>query len=293
MEKRLARQQLEYIEFKLYWENAVTRKDLMEFFGVSRPQASILLKRYQEIAPENIRYDLSNKRYVRAREFSPLLISPSPEGYFNHLVQAKDGKDLGIVGFAQTGPGCDVVRPLQRRVEPGVLQKTIEAIRDGFSLRILYQSMTSDAPTMRIISPHAFVYDGSRWHVRAYCHSSRGFRDFVLIRIAVVAGREEEYVPPTDDHFWREKAEVKIGPHPELSPTQQEIIARDYGMKNGFRSIALRKALVFYFLQHLRLLDIDLRSPREQQIVLLNRDELAQCLPERARDTLEPSLNDK
>ena len=42
---------LEFIEFRLFWEGSINRADLVEFFGVSVPQASKDLALYQERAP--------------------------------------------------------------------------------------------------------------------------------------------------------------------------------------------------------------------------------------------------
>jgi hypothetical protein len=272
--RRSLQQQLEYIEFKLYWENEICRQDLMSFFGVSRPQASILFRRYQELAPGNLVYDLSSKRYVRSRTFTPMLITPEPESYFQHLLASMSPPSDGLPSFSDMAVPCDHPPALERRVDPAVLQKIIEATRHRHSLRILYQSMRSQTPSMRIISPHAFVHDGQRWHVRAHCMQSGGFRDFVLIRIAVVAGREDVTADPAEDTEWHETGEVLIGAHPGLSPFQREIIERDYGMVEGVRKVRMRRALIFYFLQRLGLLRNEGRSPQEQQIVLLNREEL-------------------
>ena len=65
-------QRLEFIEFRLFWEGAINRSDLVDQFGVSVPQASNDLRRYQEIAPCNMVYDKSAKRYnQRRRTLSP------------------------------------------------------------------------------------------------------------------------------------------------------------------------------------------------------------------------------
>lgn len=44
--------------------------------------------------------------------------------------------------------------------------------------RPYYQSMNRDRPdpAWRRISPHAFGFDGLRWHVRAWCHEQSGAR---------------------------------------------------------------------------------------------------------------------
>jgi hypothetical protein len=71
----------------------------------------------------------------------------------------------------------------------------------------------------------------------------------------------------------------KTGPHPELSQTQQRVIARDYGMRGGKVKITVRKALLYYARKRLGLdTDPAARRPQDQQIVLLNADAIP-CVP--------------
>ena len=69
MLRRGPEQRLEFIEFRLFWEGVVNRSDLVGRFGVSVPQASNDLTAYRQLAPENVIYDLSGKRYVPATTF--------------------------------------------------------------------------------------------------------------------------------------------------------------------------------------------------------------------------------
>ena len=66
---------------------------------------------------------------------------------------------------------------------------------------------------------------------------------------------------------------LEIGLHPELSDTQQKVIALDYGMRGGKAKIPVRKALLNYALRRLGLdTDPPARRPMDQQILLLNRE---------------------
>ncbi|KAH2841059.1 hypothetical protein KXW36_001143, partial [Aspergillus fumigatus] len=48
--------------------------------------------------------------------------------------------------------------------------------------------------------------------------------------------------------------DVEFEPHPRLSPTQRSIIAREYGMTAGLSVIPVRRAMLFYLLDEMRLL---------------------------------------
>ncbi|MGN6205889.1 WYL domain-containing protein, partial [Humibacter sp.] len=64
-------------------------------------------------------------------------------------------------------------------------QAILSAVREHRSIEVHYQSMSGKRadPIWRRMTPHAFGYDGLRWHARAYCHIDSKFKDFLLPRI--------------------------------------------------------------------------------------------------------------
>ena len=64
-------------------------------------------------------------------------------------------------------------------------------------------------PGWRWITPHAFGNDGLRWHVRAYCHIDKKFKDFLLSR-CLDRGDGEAGRAAADDTFWNESFEVVL-----------------------------------------------------------------------------------
>jgi len=83
-------QRLEFIEFRLFWEGGINRSDITGFFGVSVPQASKDLTQYQELAPDNVRYDRSEKRYFATESFRPRFLKPDADRYLAQLLFAAD-----------------------------------------------------------------------------------------------------------------------------------------------------------------------------------------------------------
>jgi hypothetical protein len=47
---------------------------------------------------------------------------------------------------------------------------------------------------------------------------------------------------------------VEFVPHPRLSPTQRLTIAREFGMDDGMTIVRVRRALLFYLLDEMRML---------------------------------------
>lgn len=266
---------LEFIEFRLFWEGGVNRADIIDMFDVSVPQASKDLTLYQERAPQNAVYDKSAKRYVASPQFSPIFLKPDPDGYLSRLRSLAEGLTEPGTSWIASPPETDIAVTPRREVDSGVLQAILSAVREGRSLETHYQSMNRERadPMWRRMTPHAFGYDGFRWHVRAYCHIDQKFKDFLLPRILGVRGFGDPGASGKDDHQWNDTFGVEIGPHPDLTPSQKTVVAKDYGMKNGRATLRVRYAMLFYVLKRLGLLaDATKQSPRTQHIVTLNRE---------------------
>jgi len=266
---------LEFIEFRLFWEGHVNRGDLMGAFGVSVNQASTDLNRYIGMAAENIAYDKSARTYIRGPKFIPLFLRPDASRYLSQLRSVADGiLDRGDAWIGQL-PSYDAAPTPVRGVDADILRSVIGAIRRSDAIEVKYQSLSRPEPRWRWIAPHAIGFDGFRWHARAFCLTDQTFKDFLLSRIIEIRSHKPSEVSAEGDTDWNELVVLEIGPHPELSETQQKVIALDYGMRHGRARISVRKALLYYALKRLGLdTDPAARRPQDQQIVLLNGIEL-------------------
>jgi predicted DNA-binding transcriptional regulator YafY len=134
-------------------------------------------------------------------------------------------------------------------------------------------------PIWRRITPHAFGYDGFRWHTRAYCHLQNKFKDFLLPRILDVRNKDRPGAPAEQDWLWNNYFDVIIGPHPDLTESQKKVVAKDYGLEHGSDVLSVRYAMLFYVLKRLGLLgDAAKQNARTQHIVTLNRKETEAAL---------------
>lgn len=273
---------LEFIDARLAWERRLNRSALTDFFGISVPQASLDLAKYMELAPANTEYDLSQKTYVALPTFHPLFADVTSSRYLAELYAVAVGVLTPDLSFLGNTPPTDVVRHPARTVSEDYLRQTLAAIRDNHTLLISYQAMSHPAPTQRLISPRALGYDGSRWHIRGYCHLRRDHRDFVFARILGMSVGTAPDQPPPEDCQWHRELEVIFGPHSGLTEGQRRAIALDYGMENDRRVVRTRQALAYYLLKRLGLASSHPQLPAEQQIELLNREELIPYVPELA-----------
>ena len=261
---------LEFIEFRLFWEGHVNRGDLMDAFGVSVNQASTDLNRYIGMAPDNMVYDKSARTYIRGTEFDPLFLNPDASRYLSQLRSVADGILDRAESWIGQFPSYYAAPTPVRGVNAKTLRSVVAAIRRSEAIEVKYQSLSRPEPRWRWIAPHAVVFDGYRWNTRAFCLTDQTFKEFLLSRIIETRGTKPSEVRPDADAEWNEQVTLEIGPHPELSDTQQKVIALDYGMRDGKAKIPVRKALLYYALKRLGLdSDPAKRRPKEQQIVLL------------------------
>lgn len=250
------------------------------------PQASKDLALYQEQTSDNIWYDGSRKRYFASLTFRPRFIKLDSNAYLERYTATKaldgDGRD----GWVTIPLSAGTVPIPQRRIEPSVLRTLLECIRETWSVEILYQSMSvaRPKPLWRRVSPHAFGFDGLRWHTRAYCHIEGKFKDFILSRCLDARAPGESGASPSQDQFWTRHFSVSLCPNPRLSPSQQEVVAQDFTMENRRLIVPVRCAMLYYFSKRLRL-DVSERfdDPHEAPIVVKNRDAFDAALAEAMR----------
>ena len=255
-------ERLRFVERCAYWRGLVNRGDVSAVFGISAAQATSDLQRYQELNPGALLYSLNKKRYERPADMKCVLQVPRLEEALASFLGWQGGllMQAGLVPPGQV-PGDEggsavatVTLPL-RQAGLAVQRAAFYAVIHGLRLRIKYASMAKGKLGQRWICPHAFGHDGYRWHLRAWCEENEGFRDFVLSRITEVLWPTEETSGPgaAADAEWQEVVELKVRCNPALDPGLQEAVKADYQLTNGKRTIPVRRAMLEYVRDHLRL----------------------------------------
>ncbi len=274
-------QRLEFIEFRLFWEGTINRADIIECFGVSTPQASKDLAMYQDRAPGNVVYDPRAKRYVAAEAFVLRFLDPDPYRYLSQMRAVSEGLLPASESWIADMPSADAALTPKREIDIAILRRVLEAVRENQSIDVFYQSMNKSRPDpiWRRMTPHAFGYDGFRWHVRGFCHIETKFKDFLLPRILEIGAKDEPGESGEHDWLWNNFFDVIIGPHPDLTDGQKRVVAKDYGFEGGISVLSVRYAMLFYVLKRLGLLDdAAKRSALTQHIVNVNRKETLDAL---------------
>ncbi len=268
------------IETVALWEGRLTTNHLQDAFGIGRQQASKDINTYlTDFGPGNLEYDVKQKGYCPTKGFTPVLTLGVADEYLQ-MVNANG--EFGAV-FSVDNPVrryTEVMVPLNRDLRPAVLRPILRAAREGKRVEICYASLKNPVPEYRVIQPHSVIFNGFRWHVRAFCEHRQEYRDFVLSRISdepdiTLKGENGA----EGDVAWQTMVDVVIGPDPRLSAAQQAIIRQDYGMVKNKLTISTRGALVHYLLQQLDLVEEDGKTaPEVQQITLVNRKKISRWL---------------
>ena len=164
------------------------------------------------------------------------------------------GFKLQQVGSVLNGkPGSSLrgnQHPLRLNQPPlATLAVITRAIHQQRAVRMVYHSLVT-GPSKREIGPFALVDSGLRWHARVFDRKSQDFRDMVITRMdkpVLIESDIEVHEQADADMQWTRWVTLDLVPHP--SQARPEIVARDFGMKNGCLTLNVRAAIAGYVLQ--------------------------------------------
>ena len=239
------RDRLAFIELRLRFVGDLQRQDLVKRFGVKTAAATRDMNLYRELAPANVSYDASGKRYVLPPDFAPIFDYPT-ERVLTWLTQGfGDGEPAPLKAWVACETPSNITRPAL-----DTLAAVTRAVHRRCPLRLAYHSITSGR-SVREVVPFALIDTGLRWHVRAFDRKSQEFRDFVITRIEEPVVLSDEAVADHEkseqDIQWTRIVELQLVPHPDQP--HPYITEMDYGMKKGVLEMRVRAATAGYMLR--------------------------------------------
>lgn len=241
------RERLAYIEFRLWFFGEVTRKSVLERFGVATAAGTRDLMLYRDLAPLNAEYESKVYRYLPT--FKPL---------FQHQVhRVLSALTSGFGDGERGGEGAVLPHEVPARLnQPAldILATVTRAIHGGYPLKLIYHSMKTGLVAREIV-PHALVDSGLRWHVRAYDRTKTEFRDLVLTRMEKVSPVKSTstnvqvlaHELPTADAQWQRMVHLELKPHP--AHKHPASVERDFGMVKGVLPMSVRAAVAGHVLR--------------------------------------------
>ena len=235
---------LSYIDFRVNYLGSISRRHLINRFGIKEAAASRDIAEYRALVSGNLDFESTRKIYIRNAEFVPYFEFGSSQV----LTALSEG--FGDVYRKNQTPllNCDVPSQLNHpRLE--IISELSRAIKNEKVISIGYRSIGSGLSTREIV-PFAFINTGLRWHVRAYDRKRSAFIDFVITRISDPKINESDILDCERmgaDIQWNRIVELIVVAHPGLK--NPDTIEFDFGMIDGKLKVNVRAAVAGYLLR--------------------------------------------
>lgn len=244
--KHLPEQQvsrLKYIEFCLRFIGNFTRADLIKKFGIGTAAASRDIAEYKSLVPNNISGASNSKNYFLSDNWEGLFKFKSSD-----VLAQLTGKE--IQSNSNSYISSEIIDIID---EPDItiVTTTTKAILQEKPLKCEYFSNTSGASKKTII-PHSYMFNGSRWHLRAFDRTKNRFADLVISRFKSVEIFDEPILSKehqSEDIQWSRQVDLEIIPHPDLKDPSGVI--NEFKMTDGVLRKRVRASSVGYLLQKL------------------------------------------
>lgn len=237
-------ERLRYIEFCLKFLSVFSRSDLIDKFGIGTAAASRDISLYKEMAPQNFSHSSNSKNFALNNSWESLFEFSSSE-VLNLLtgrtVQSNNRSYISndILDVIDD-PKIDIIASLSRAIfNKKVIQVDYFSNSSGFSTKLLI--------------PHAYIHNGSRWHVRAYDRTKSRFADFLISRFRKLENIDEDVLDneyQSNDNQWNRIVDLEIIPHPDYA--EPEAVIYEFNMEDGVLKKSIRASSVGYFLQKLK-----------------------------------------
>lgn len=259
-------QRLREMEVLLRWEGELDNARLRDVFGVQAVQASRLLSAFVAEYGAALTRATPHAPVTPTKLFKPRRAGSSPDEYLRMV----DSVGPSVRTFAVEDLRLDL-----SPVSATVFALANRACLKQVGLQIRYRSLTQPEGQDRLVYPHSLVRAARRWHVRAWCAQRKAFRDFALGRIS--KGSIEGSPSPKGkeaDQDWNQLAKLEVIAHPALPAAQVQLLQDEYLGGATSRTVEVRRCLLGYTVQDLRLAVNPRRhTPPEFQLMLKNAAE--------------------
>lgn len=238
-------ERLAHIELVARFWGAVSRADLMDRFNTSEAVATRDFSKYKDLAPNNLVYDPSVKKYLWDERQSSPFFSLSPYKVMSTL---SDGFGDALEGSAQGQRFATTLHLKEPNLE--IMSVITRSIHRQLVVKVKYHSKSRPEGSEREIVPHAIVDTGLRWHIRAWDRNNSEFRDFVVNRISeafILSSKPLENELQTFDSAWMENVTLRLVPHPKREDIRA-LLVQEYSMKNEALLVECKNAVAAYLL---------------------------------------------
>lgn len=269
-QKKTQSERLFYLEFLAIFIGRVSRKDLLDRFGISEAAATKDISLYNELAPKVLAYNINKKTY---------LFSSSENLCYNHNIEQSLYSLCGerAISLDSTHAkrlpswvNLTIKSPLTLELVSGITRCMYQSL----SMKVEYSSLSSGCSS-KLLSPLSLLNDGTRWFVRCFDHHKKEFRNYNLERFISVDMDDTPSVSSANDDSWNNEVLVQLKAHPKAE--HPESILRDYSTtKNDLIEVKLKVCTVGFFLRRWNVdcTDNSDGNPYLQQLALHNKTKL-------------------
>jgi hypothetical protein len=264
----------------LKWEGGFRNNQVQTLFGLSPGQASRLIAEFRAAFPAAVELESRTKTWVMPKSKAPGDLKDPKEPK-----EAKERREadlqggeiaeyLGLLGRirSETPIWYQNARPDFLPPSADKFRIIRSACETGAGVSLVYSSLTQ-GPRDRVIYPHAIVELSQRWHVRAWCVTSKQYRDFNFGRMSEVRPSAMRRPDMPGDDTWNTFVALRVKPHRDLNAAQIETVRHEFCGGAMARRISVRAALAPYVLNELRIATKPTtQRPKEYLLELINKD---------------------
>ena len=271
--EELDEERFELLDHWLLWYGGFNATRIGEALGLSRQNVSMLIRNYRESRPPGtIEYDPSQKMHVPGVGFRSKKHMKKSHIFLDHL----RGQELITMyrSMRWWDPENEILfENLDRYGSPepdfDIVSTILCGIHEKKIINICYQSRRKDSN--RLISPNRLVYAVDRYHLRAFCHKTATYRDFVLTRIFEAEpfeskgskdGVELKWVSEENDKAWLTRKVLRFRPNQNLPKDVIQTLKKDFPVVNGVLTIECNEATAPYIEMKFARPDFKYRIPQ-------------------------------
>ncbi|MGL4747242.1 WYL domain-containing protein [Aeromonas hydrophila] len=216
-----------FIELLLMAKGWLSRADLMKRFGLKEAAATRDLSGYREVAPHNLEFNPSLKRYeIKSATFkNEYHISSS-----SLISKLKSRKVSSYLGFVE--PPIITMRDLLPVPEKEVIMSISRAISNNLSVSFEYVSLSNGYSVKKVHPSKIFDVSG-KFYLRCYDYKYEKYISLLLNRFGDFIGYHKKGDVVCDDSEWNESVLVELIPHPKLDEKDKSAICNEFCMVDG------------------------------------------------------------
>lgn len=260
---------LKQVDYYLMFWGKVGRSDLMRHSDIAIATASRTLKMYRELYPENMSFDVSQRRYMASDSFTAKY-RHNPHSVLRHLAYGIEERQLSSPKY-----GAAVVQEFMAALNVELVAVITSAVVQECAVDIHYVSASSEAGERCVIPQHIFSSQGS-WYFRAYDRARKSYRNYRFSRVLSAERSKSCGLDklPQDEH-WNIPVTLTLAPHQEHP--NPEALRMDLGLtEKPVSNIVTNAAMAGFVLSDLRVdcsAKVEL-SPYQFPLQLMNLHEL-------------------